>query len=175
MPMHFLLADAGGKDMKAKLCLMLATVAVAGGCTKSSSLRTSQDTAIIQTSAAPICGQTGATRTAQMQAAIETIRAGYDRYVIYDARSANNVNIVQMPSSYQTVGTVNTFGNSARINATTTYQPGLIVPVGAHDAGLAIKMFRDGDSGSEQAVSARDVLGPDWPKLVKNGVHTCAG
>jgi hypothetical protein len=44
---------------------------------------------------------------------------------------------------------------------------------GSHDQGLAVAMFRDGDPGAEQALSARDALGPEWQDKVKNGVRTC--
>jgi hypothetical protein len=37
---------------------------------------------IIQTGAAPICGGAGALKVSQQLAAIETIKAGYDRYII---------------------------------------------------------------------------------------------
>ena len=32
---------------------------------------------------------------------------------------------------------------------------------------------REGDPGAQQAISARDMLGPEWPDKVKSGVHTC--
>ncbi len=83
------------------LCLLLA------GCANSSAIRVSQDTAIIKTSAAPICCGVGAAKVAQKQAAIETVKAGYDRYVIVSAASSNNVYATQSPGTYQTFGTVN--------------------------------------------------------------------
>src|SRR5690606_32486672 len=73
-------------------------------CTSSNAVRTSANTAIIRTSAAPICGGTGAARVAEQQAAIETVKAGYDRYIIVDMASANNVQVVQGPGSYKTTG-----------------------------------------------------------------------
>jgi len=51
---------------------------------------------------------------AAKRAAIETIRAGYDRYVIAGAQSQNNVNVTQMPGQ-------------ARTSGTTTYVPGSMV------------------------------------------------
>jgi hypothetical protein len=44
---------------------------------------------------------------------------------------------------------------------------------GSHDQGLAVAMFRDGEPGAEQAIPARDMLGPDWQEKVKNGARTC--
>jgi hypothetical protein len=36
-------------------------------------------------------------------------------------------------------------------------------------------MFKDSDRGAQQAISARDTLGPDWQQKVKDGVRTCLG
>lgn len=149
--------------------IVLSTLALAA-CAGSSTIRTSADTAIVQTSAAPVCGGIGAARVAQKQAAIETIKAGYDRYVIMDAAAANNVSVAHMPGSYKTTG----FVNHGQLSATTTYRPGPTVVYGSHDQAFAIRMFRNSDPGAQQAVSAHDVLGPDWAEIVKTGaVRTC--
>ena len=60
----------------------LASGLALGGCARSEAVRTSANTMIIQTGAAPICGGTGALKVSQQLAAIETIKAGYDRYII---------------------------------------------------------------------------------------------
>jgi hypothetical protein len=124
---------------------------------------------VIQTGAAPVCGGQGAIRVAQQLAAIETIRAGYDRYIITGGQAQNNVTVTQMPGSYTTAGT---YGYGS-YRGTTTYQPGPTFVSGTHDQGLAIVMFREGEPEAQQAVSARDALGPDWEEKVKRGVHTC--
>jgi hypothetical protein len=139
-------------------------------CAGTNTIRTSSDTAIVQASAAPICRGVGAAKVAQKQAAIETIKAGYDRYMIVDAVSANNVQVTQTPGSYRTTGTV--YGG--HVNATTTYQPGMPIIHGTHDQAFAIKMFRDSDQGSGRAISARETLGPKWQEMVKAGtIRTC--
>jgi hypothetical protein len=159
-------------DKIVKLIVVLAGIALAAGCTSSNTVRTSQDTAIIRTDAAPVCGGVGAARVAQRQAAIETIRAGYDRYVIFDGASANNVRTSQMPGSYQTSGMM--VGNT--FNATTTYRPGPVIVAGAHSQSFAIKMFRESDPAAGQALSAREMLGPEWQKAVDAGsLGTCLG
>ncbi len=124
---------------------------------------------IVQTGAAPVCGGRGALRVAQQLAAIETIKAGYDRYIITDGQAQNNVVVSQAPGSY------NTSGNYGRgfYNATTTYQPGPAIVSGSHDQGLTVVMFRNGEPGAVQALSAQDALGPDWQEKVKNGIRTC--
>lgn len=138
-------------------------------------MRVSKNEAIISTSAAPICGGSGAAKVAQQMAAIETIRSGYDRYVIVAANSSNSVHTTQMPGTYNTMGSASSYGNFTSYNATTTYTPGPTVVSGSHDQRIAVRMFKEGESGSESALSAREILGPKWPSLVKHGVATCAG
>ncbi|ATU90627.1 hypothetical protein [Phyllobacterium zundukense] len=146
-----------------------------GACAASNTIRTSADTAIVQTSAAPVCGGIGAAKVAQKQAAIETLKAGYDRYMIAGASAANNVHVSQMPGYYQTYGTATAYGNMATYQGTTSYVPGATIVSGTHDQGFAIKMLKNTDPGASQAISARETLGPKWPELVKAGaVHTCA-
>jgi len=142
-------------------------------CVQSNAMRVSQNAVIIQTSAAPVCGNIGAAKVAQKQAAIETIKAGYDSYIITSAAAANNVTASQMPGTYQTYGTVNSYGGYGSVNATTTYTPGPVIYSGTHDQSIGVRMFKQGEPGSGQAVSARDVLGPKWAVIVKDGVNLC--
>lgn len=140
-------------------------------CAGTNTIRTSQNTAIVQASAAPVCGGIGAARVAQKQAAIETIKAGYDRYIIVGAAAADNVQVAQMPGSYQTTG----FVNGGYVNATTTYRPGPTIIYGSHDQNFGIRMFHEGEPGASNAISARELLGDKWRELVKAGsVRNCA-
>lgn len=148
-------------------CLLLSS------CVQSSTMRVAQNQAIIQTSAEPMCGSIGAARAAQKQAAIETIKAGYDRYIIVSAAASNNVQATQMPGSYRTYGTVNSFGNFGTVNTTTTYTPGPVVYSGSHDQAIGVHMFKEGEPGSAQALSARETLGPKWAVIVKDGINFC--
>lgn len=140
------------------------------GCARTTAIHTSADTITVQTSAAPICGATGAAKVAQRQAAIETIKAGYDRYIIIGAEAANNVTITQTPGTFQTSGNVTGFGT---YNQQTTYVPGPMIAHGTHDQAFGVKMFKDGDPNGAQALSAREMLGPQWAKWVKDGASTC--
>lgn len=38
---------------------------------------------------------------------------------------------------------------------------------------LSVVMFKPGDPGFENALDAKQQLGPEWPELVKNGIRTC--
>ncbi|TPM59178.1 hypothetical protein FJ959_09935 [Mesorhizobium sp. B2-2-4] len=160
--------------MKANSIALALSCGLLSACAASSAMRTSANTAIIQSSAAPVCGGIGAARVAEKQAAIETLKAGYDRYIIYDAAASNDVRVTQMPGSYQTMGSASVYGNTATFNANTQYIPGPTIVSGGHHQALGVKMFKDGEQGAAQAIPARDTLGPDWQKLLKEGtVHSC--
>lgn len=161
--------------MKAGNIGAVALSALLTACAASSTIRTSANTAIVQTSAAPVCGGVGAAAVAQKQAAIETLKAGFDRYIIADAAASNDVRVTQMPGSFQTTGTATVYGNMATYQGNTRYIPGPSIVSGGHHQSFAIRMFRNGEPGAGQAVSARDTLGPKWSEMVKAGaVRTCA-
>ena len=61
---------------------ILAIAPALGACVHSSVIPLSQDTLQITAAAAPVCGMTGAQNYAAQLAAVETLRHGYDRYVI---------------------------------------------------------------------------------------------
>jgi hypothetical protein len=149
--------------------IALGLVLALAACARGEAVRTSANTMIVQTGAAPVCGGTGSLRVAQQLAAIETIKAGYDRYIITRGQAQNNVSVSQMPGSYNTVGT---YGGGS-YQTTTTYQPGPTVVSGSHDQGLSVVMFREGDPGAQQAISARAALGADWQEKVQSGIRTC--
>ena len=151
------------------IALLLLLAVTLAGCARAQAVRASANTMIIQAGAAPICGRQGAARVAQETAAIETIRAGYDRYILTGAQAQNNVTVTQLPGSYSTSG----WYGQGQYNATTTYQPGGAIVSGSHDQDLTVVMFKDGEPGSQQAIPARDALGPDWQDKVKNGIRTC--
>lgn len=175
---EFVSGVARGKIWGQQLKVVIATACFGAlmltGCTSSSAVRTSQNTAIIKTSAEPLCGSQGAARVAEKQAAIETLKAGYDRYIITGAASSDNVSVTQMPGHYNTYGTANMYGNYGTYSATTTYQPGPTIVSGSYDQSFAIRMFKDGEPGANQALSAKDTLGPKWPEIVKNGINFCS-
>ncbi len=162
-------AIQGRTNMK-KLTSLTLVVAALSGCTTADAVKTSRDTAIIQSNAAPVCGGIGAMKAAYKQAAIETIREGFDKFIVFNGAAQNNVSATQMPGHYNTYGNYNGYGSWS---ATTTYQPGPIIMSGTHDQSLAIKMFKNGDPGSADGIDARQALGPKWPQIVKNGIMVC--
>ncbi|WP_334174176.1 hypothetical protein [Pseudoxanthobacter sp.] len=127
---------------------------------------------MIKASVDPDCGSAQAAKMAAQTAAVETIRAGFDRYIVIGAQSANNVQYVQQPGTYETTKTVKPDGFGTKVTKTSTYVPGATLSLGSYDQDLTIQMFHDGEPGSENALSAREVLGPDWQRTVANGVST---
>ncbi|ANM02694.1 hypothetical protein AMC78_CH00546 [Rhizobium phaseoli] len=109
--------------MKFKNAIVL-TATLLSSCAASSAIRTSKNELIIKTEAAPVCGGIGAMKVAEKQAAIETIKAGYDRYVIVGQAGADTTRVVQMPGSYTTTGTATLYGNTGYYSGNTVYNPG---------------------------------------------------
>lgn len=145
-----------------------------GGCASSSVMRYTSDTVAINTSAAPVCGEAGAQRVAVQRAAIETIRQGYDGYVVADANYENNVRVTNSGPTYAnttTNGSITTFGNSGYYSgqSRTTFGGNYPIISGRHHQQMIIKMMRRGDAMYDKAIDARGALGPDWKRLAENG------
>lgn len=85
----------------------------------------------------------------------------------------NNVSMAQMPGQARTSGTMTYGGDFGSMQATTTYVRGSTIVSGSHDRALTVVMFKNGEAGSENALDARQMLGPEWQELVKNGIRTC--
>lgn len=152
-----------------KIAVAVAIGLALAGCARTQATKVSANTVLIDAGAAPICGSAGAAKAASRAAAIETIKNGFDRYIITGAQSRNNVTVTETPGSYRTVGT---YGGGS-YQATSTYTPGVPIVSGSHDRSLAVVMFRPGDVGFEQGIDARSELGADWKEIVENGVRTC--
>jgi hypothetical protein len=137
------------------------------------------DTIQVTSDAAPVCGQTGAQKVAARRAAIETLKRGYDRYIILDGAYRNDVRVVGttpvIANTYGS-GTVNSYGNTATYNgqSTTYFSGGQPIIGGNHSQSFLVKMFRDSDPSGGNAIDARQVLGPEWQKALKEGsAGTC--
>lgn len=161
-----------------KCAYLVAITLLMAGCARTSSIPLAQDTVQITTSAAPVCGEAGAQSVAFKEAAIETIRRGYDRFVILDGDYENGVRVIgTTPVVAQTtgVGTATVAGNTAFVSgtSTTTYSGGVPIIAGHHRQKFVVKMFKDGDPAGSNAISARQELGPDWAEAVKSPPHTC--
>ena len=148
------------------------------GCAGASMIPVSKDAAIISSHAAPICGAQGAQKVAFRQAAVETIRRGYDRFLIIGGQYRNDVGVVgHTPVIAHTTGSAaaNIYGNIATAHgtATTTYSGGQPIIGGSHRQGLTVKMFKRDDPAGKNALSARAELGPKWVEYVNSKTITC--
>lgn len=149
-----------------------------GACAQSSTLPLSADMVQIQTHAAPVCGAAGAQRLALKQAAVETINRGYDRFVIVGGQYQAQEQLVgYTPVVAQTTGSATAYGvgNTAYATgqSTTTYTGGQPMTATAHNQGVVVKMFKDGDPSGSNALSARSTLGANWLKLSQEKTYTC--
>lgn len=109
-------------------------------------------------------------------AAVETLRHGYERFIVLGAQNENNVGVIQRaPTSSYTTGTATLYGNTAYGNSTTTYSGGGPIFYGTNDADLIVQMLTPKDRMFSDGVDAKEVLGENWEKFVESGVKTCAG
>jgi hypothetical protein len=107
-------------------------------------------------------------------AAVETLRRGYDRYLVQNAQSENNVRAVTTPPTGAfTTGTVTSSGNTLYGSSQTTFTGGGTILTGTRDTELVILMLRPGEPGYSNALDARSILGPEWQQVVKDGIRTC--
>ena len=130
--------------------LSILAAAALAGCASSAAIPLSADTVQITASAAPICGGTGAAAVASKAAAAETLKHGFDKYVIVGSQAQNNVSTAYVWNA----------------------NGGMPVTSGSHDHGLVV-MFKDGDPNGASAISARDVVGPKWQEIIQNPTLTC--
>jgi hypothetical protein len=157
--------------------ILIVAVALAG-CAQATTMPLSQDTVQITSRAAPLCGPEGAQKVAIRQASVETIKRGFDRFIIMNAAARSDVGVVgYTPVTAHRTGsaTATGYGGHATAfgSATTTYSGGDPIIAGSHRQGLIVKMFRDGDLAGSNALSARAELGPKWQEAVRQDAVTC--
>lgn len=155
---------------------MVALVLLAVGCASTEVTQLSRNEVLISTSAAPACRETGAQRVAARMAAVQTLRSGFDRYIIVGVGNRSNVRPVALPpTGSTTVGQVTATGNTAYGTSNTTYHGGGVVLAGRHSAYLHVVMLNPDDAGYDEGVDARSVLGENWRRYVEDGIPTCSG
>jgi hypothetical protein len=144
------------------------------GCVSSDVTPIAQDTVLVSTNAAPACGRQGARKVAIMQASVETLKRGYDRFIVVGSDAHSDVRVVGTTPVYgSSTFMASSYGNSIYGSGSTTLYGGQPIIGGSHEQQFAIKMFRPGDPGYEQALDARAELGPDWATRIKEKKLTC--
>ena len=145
--------------------LLVALVGVATGCARTSAVSVDADTIEIAVRVATICDGTDADRLARRQAAVETIRRGFQDFVVIDSVGGDHT-VDHAPETAR----ANLFGTSAAPLFSGD------APLLAHHRVLTVRMFQAGEGESAATVSARAVLGDDWEALVTKGAPaTCLG
>lgn len=149
-----------------------------GARAQSSVMPLAADTFQVTAGAAPICGQVGAQAVAAKQAVAETIRRGYDKFVVLGGEHQNDVRVVgYTPVVANSTGyrTGSIYGNtySGHTSGQTTVSGGAPIVGGSHNQALVVKMFKHDDPAGANAIDARSSLGPDWQKTVESGALTC--
>lgn len=170
-----LLGTAEMQRSNSKCAPVLACLSIAlASCTSSGVTQTANNQAIVSTSAAPVCGTSGAMAVASQMAAVATLRQGYQRFIIANAGAQNNTRVVRTgPTFATTTGTFNRFGNNIYGNTYTTFGGQQTIVSGSNDAQMLVAMFNPGDPGYENALDAKQALGPNWERKVKNGISSC--
>ncbi len=137
---------------------VLSVVAVVG-CAKTDAIPLSANEVQILVDAAPACGATGAQRLAATVAAVETVRRGFDRFVV------TAVNGKSLASAIWTSPSATT-----DVSSKVTVSSGGWASISRrHQNTMRIRMTRRGDRGAERAIDARAHLGPKWRETVKDG------
>ena len=119
------------------------------GCASVSSIPLSKDTFQVVANASSHCSADNAQKAAFQEAAVETIRKGFDSFVIIGSDRQSEV------------AGASVWGG----NASYSHE---------HSQALTVKMFKDGDPGSAQAISARETLGPKWQEMLNGHQFSCA-
>lgn len=146
------------------------TALIVTSCASSSVIPLTQDTLRISSEAELECGVSSVQKIAFQQAAIETIRRGYDRFIVIGDDHSRDIGVAgSTPAVAQTTGS--TFGGG--FNATTTYSGGSPLIYGWNTQGLVVKMFKEDDPAARNALVARNELGANWAELIKKEVKTC--
>ena len=141
--------------------LLVALVGVTTGCARTSTVPVDADTIEISVRVATICDGRDVDRLAQRQAAVETIRRGFEDFVVIDSVGGDHI-ADHAPETART----HLYGNSAAPLLSED------APLLAHHRVLTVRMFHAGQGDSTATVSARAFLGDDWEALAAKGAPT---
>ena len=137
------------------VALAAAALLSLAACARSSVIPLADNAVQVMVDAAPACGPDGAQELAFQQAAVATIRRGYDKFVVAGIdRDARTSFITHSPSIERTQGT------------TSYTMPTFSGVFSRHQAVLTVWMFAAGDPDADQALDARGILGPEWREIV---------
>ena len=154
--------------------IQLSLLLVLGGCASASVMDLDSNTVQVSSGAAPVCGAIGAQNFAIKTAAYQTLRRGFDKYVIIGAQATAHDKLAGFTPTYANSnlnGTYSGYGNSGTFNgySNTTVTGGQPIVMTEHGQKLVVRMFHANDPGAEKAIDAKAALGPDWQKIMTKG------
>ena len=145
--------------------LLLLLPAVLTGCARTSTVPVGEDTIEITVHVATICDGRDAERLARRHAAVETIRRGFDDYIVIGSVGGDHMAEEEPATARTTLS-----GSSGR----TLFSED--APLLAHHRVLTVRMFQAGEGDSAATVSARAVLGDEWEAVVaRDPAAICLG
>jgi len=145
--------------------LLVVLPVVLAGCARTSTAPVGADTIEITVHVGTICDGSDAERLARRHAAVETIRRGFDDYVVVGSFGGDHMADEEPATARTTLS-----GSSGR----TLFSED--APLLAHHRVLTVRMFRAGEGDSAATVSARAVLGDEWEAVVAKGApNLCLG
>lgn len=150
---------------RGKCVLFVVLAAVLAGCARTSTAPVGADTIEITVHVGTICDGRDAERLARRHAAVETIRRGFDDYVVIGSFGGDHTAGEEHATARTTL-----YGSSGR----TLFAED--APLLAHHRVMTVRMFRAGEGDSAATVSARAVLGDEWEAVAAKGPSTtCLG
>ena len=104
--------------LEARILTILLLLPVVVGCARAGVMPLAQDTIQITSTAAPACGRQGAQKVAVQRAAAETIRRGYDRFIIVGGQAETDVRVVgYTPTQAYSTGSATATGHGNVVTA----------------------------------------------------------
>lgn len=160
-----------------RLLALLAVLALTG-CAKSAAIPLSSDTVQITTEGMYACGMDGVQRLAVTRAAVETIKRGFDKFLIVDGAYSKEQTLagytpIEARTKSKSEGTIYGDSVSIRTSSTTRVTGGEPLHMITHNQALTVKMFKDDDPLGSNAISARNELGPKWSDIASHPSDNC--
>ena len=142
-----------GVEVRTWFTITLLTLLALAGCAETSVMPLSANRVQILVNADGDCGPTGAQDVAFQRAAAATIQRGFDRFIVVSTDRDS-----QQASSF--------FGSTTTATGTFGSSFGSALFWSEHQSIIVIEMFNSLDPGADDAIDARDALGPDWQTIV---------
>ena len=141
---------------------MILAVFVGGGCAEQSAMRLAQDTVRINVSTAPIYGALEPQRRAITMAADETIKNGYDKFLIVNGADTFKPNVIgETAAMYQSTSQVSVTGSTDSFvgqgSSQATYAGPQKIAMPRFESVIVVKMFKKDDPAGANAVDAREI------------------